>query len=160
MRLVATILDSTALHYTTSNIPLDTRPSSSEFCARENFLSCFIHPFYLPVAPFTQLPQHLNPNPVAVAICFCSPWLLLDFTSLLDFGGEDPMGKEPAAQTCWTRVKRKALNNRNTLGAAAQAHCLQSRSVTGSWTPAFRNTSSYSVLQRHTWSFTLSPDRN
>lgn len=98
MWLVAIILDSAVLNYTTSNISLDPGLSSSDFTTKENFLSCSIHLFYHLVASFTQFPEYLNPNPVSVAVCFCLPWLLLDVTSLLGLWGEEPVGKGPCSQ--------------------------------------------------------------
>lgn len=118
-----------------------------KFHCKGEFPVIFSYPFYLPMASFVQFPEHLNPNPASVAICVCSARLLLDFTSLLGLRGEELVGKGPCSQDKLEQGEDKGPEQEELVRSNDPCRLCAKLQVR-------------SVLQRHTGSFTLSPDRS
>lgn len=113
----------------------------------------------LPSHGFLHTPARTSkPNPTSVAICACSPYLLLDFTSLLGLGGEELAGKRLCS---WDKRKQGEDQSPEQEEPVWNSDPSRLCKAAARWrlSSSFRSTSG-SVLQRRIESLTLSPDRS
>lgn len=129
---VAVISDSIALTYTSSNIPLDPGPSSSDLTTKENF-----HRSILPSSGLLHSASRTSkPKPSVCGYLFLLALALFRFHILARLWGRRTYGigtlQPRRAGAGW----RQCLNNRGSSVGMAQACCLQNCRHAGLWAPA------------------------